>query len=583
MATTKIRGSTQIKDLSIEAAQLAADSVITAKILDANVTAPKLADDAVVEAKIADGAVTSAKIADGAIVNADINAAAAIATSKLAEGAEFLKRDGSVVLTADWDLSGGAFTIQVPDPVNAQDVATKSYVDGVSAGLDPKESVKALAASPITLSGEQTVDGVALVTGDRILVTAQASAEDNGIYVVDSGAWSRSADADGTPANEVSGGMHTFVEGGTVYGSTGWVLALEGDAVVGTTALNFVQFSGAGAYSGLNLGAGVGVFAQLNGQNLEFKSLKSSSSQITLSASATEIDLTLAADSITATELADNAVDTAAIQDDAVTAAKLATDSVTSDAIAADAVTASELADNAVDTAAIQDSAVTTAKIAADAVTASELADNAVDTAALQNLAVTEAKLAADAVTAAKLADNAVDTAAIQDSAVTAAKLADSSVTSAKIVDGTIVNADISPTAAIARDKLAAGTASVVLVNDGSGVLSESSITTTELEALDGYESAEGTIETRLDALETQAGGATNYVTREVPSGTKDGVNATFTLASAPVADQESVYLNGMLLLPGAGNDYTISGATLTMLSTSIPQSDDVLLVNYFK
>jgi hypothetical protein len=76
---------------------------------------------------------------------------------------------------------------------------------------------------------------------------------------------------------------------------------------------------------------------------------------------------------------------------------------------------------------------------------------------------------------------------------------------------------------------------------------------------------------------------ASNFVTRETPSGTINGSNPTFTLANTPTTGTEQVYLNGLLLDPGAGNDYTISGGTLTMLTTSIPASGDKLRVTYMK
>jgi hypothetical protein len=72
-----------------------------------------------------------------------------------------------------------------------------------------------------------------------------------------------------------------------------------------------------------------------------------------------------------------------------------------------------------------------------------------------------------------------------------------------------------------------------------------------------------------------------SFVTRETPAGTINGVNATFTLANTPIANTESVFLNGLLQEPGAGADYTISGATITMLN--IPVAGDRLRVNYQK
>jgi hypothetical protein len=72
-----------------------------------------------------------------------------------------------------------------------------------------------------------------------------------------------------------------------------------------------------------------------------------------------------------------------------------------------------------------------------------------------------------------------------------------------------------------------------------------------------------------------------NIVTRETPSGTINGSNVTFTLAATPVAGTEQLFLNGILQEPGAGNDYTISGATITYLTA--PATGDRLKANYLK
>lgn len=72
-----------------------------------------------------------------------------------------------------------------------------------------------------------------------------------------------------------------------------------------------------------------------------------------------------------------------------------------------------------------------------------------------------------------------------------------------------------------------------------------------------------------------------HFVDKEVPAGAKDDVNVTFTLANTPVAGSDHVYLNGMLLQAGAGGDYTISGATITM--NIAPSSTDKLVVTYRK
>lgn len=138
------------------------------------------------------------------------------------------------------------------DPTAAQDAATKAYVDSVAQGFDVKASVRAVATANITLSGTQTIDGVSCVAGDRVLVAGQSTASGNGIYVVAAGAWSRSSDAD--TSAEVTAGMFTWATEGTAFADSGWVLTTNDAIVLGTTALTFQQFSGAGQ---ITAGAGL--------------------------------------------------------------------------------------------------------------------------------------------------------------------------------------------------------------------------------------------------------------------------------------------------------------------------------------
>ena len=149
---------------------------------------------------------------------------------------------------------GGKRVGNAANPTQSSDLATKAYVDSLSNGLDVKASVRAATTANITLSNTQTIDGVALSVGDRVLVKNQSTGSQNGIYVVASGSWTRAADFDNSPDVEVSPGTFFFVEEGTTQADNGYVVSNDTAITIGTTAITFSQFSGAGQ---ITAGAGL--------------------------------------------------------------------------------------------------------------------------------------------------------------------------------------------------------------------------------------------------------------------------------------------------------------------------------------
>jgi Major tropism determinant N-terminal domain len=168
--------------------------------------------------------------------------------------------------TSSVSLNNNKIT-NLSDPTSDQDAATKAYVDAARSGLDVKQSVRVATTVNITLSGTQTIDGVAVIAGDRVLVKDQSTASQNGIYAVAAGSWSR--DTDANTSAKVTAGMFTFVSEGTVNADSGWVLATNDTIVLGTTSLSFAQFSGAGQ---ITAGAGL----TKNGNTLDVGTASSS-------------------------------------------------------------------------------------------------------------------------------------------------------------------------------------------------------------------------------------------------------------------------------------------------------------------
>jgi len=263
---------------SVDGTKIADDSINSEHYVDGSIDTAHIADSQITTAKIADSQITSAKITDGAIVNADINASAAIAATKIHDGtisntefgylngvssniqdqidakgasnanltaignlattdSNFIVGSGSTWVaetgsTARASLGLGTISTQAANsvaisggtitglgsPSASSDAATKVYVDNLVTGLKTRIITRVATTGNINLSNAlengDTLDGITLATGNKVLVKDQTDATENGIYdVVASGAASRNTEFN--TVAELAGQMVIVQEGST--------------------------------------------------------------------------------------------------------------------------------------------------------------------------------------------------------------------------------------------------------------------------------------------------------------------------------------------------------------------------------
>jgi hypothetical protein len=507
-------------------------------------------------------------------------------------------------LSANYTFTG---TLAAATPSSDSDVAIKSYVDGLVSGLHWKEAVEAATTANITLSGTQTVDGVSLSAGDRILIKDQSDATENGIYVVAAGAWSRATDMDA--GNEFPAAA-VFVKAGTVNDNLGFTCTNDSAPELGTDNINFTQFNGAA-----NIVAGDGLAKSGNtlSVNVDDSSLEIASDSLRVKDAGISNDML--AGSIANSKLANSTISgvalgsnlsslsagngiamtsyngSAAVSDLTIDldgssltvgagGIKISTAGVGTLQLADASVTAGKLASSAVETAKINDLAVTEGKLAAAAVATAKIADSAVTNAKLAGsitagkinlgdgleddlsgnvqisldgatLAVAPAGLKVDdgGITSTQLATDAVTNAKIADNAVDTAELVDDAVTSAKIADGAVVSA-------------ALGDGSVV-----SSKVADAAISAPKLNFFASYET-----------LSAGDGSATTF----------DASAA----ADATMLGGAIVFRNGLAMglvesSPSGQDQYTLSatggsGSTLRVTFGTAPNNGDQITVMYF-
>lgn len=173
--------------------------------------------------------------------NSNIGAGAGIETSKLANGADFIQRGGSVAFTGDQSMGNNKLT-NLGTPSNGGDAVNKTYVDNqisaVTGLFTNKGTVRVATTANITLSGAQTIDGVSVIAADRVLVKNQSAPAENGLYLCASGSWTRTTDMD--TWEEVPGAW-VVVQEGTANADTAWLSSANQGGTLGTTAITWVN------------------------------------------------------------------------------------------------------------------------------------------------------------------------------------------------------------------------------------------------------------------------------------------------------------------------------------------------------
>lgn len=189
--------------------------------------------------------INGSQIQNGAIADAQVAAGAAIASSKLADGLNWIKKDGSVAMTGALNM-GSQLINNLQTPSSSTDAATKAYVDlqisNLNSIFDSKPSAKAATTGTITISNPGTAifDGITLSALDLLLVKNQSAPAENGLYVFNSSSTALTRHTTMDAWTEVPGAF-LAVETGSTNADTLWLCTSDQGGTLGTTAITWFQ------------------------------------------------------------------------------------------------------------------------------------------------------------------------------------------------------------------------------------------------------------------------------------------------------------------------------------------------------
>jgi phage-related tail fiber protein len=440
------------------------------------------------------------QVLDDTIKNAQINSAAAIATSKLADGADFIKRTGAVPFTADQPMGTHKITGLAPGTLPT-DAVNLQQLQGMASGISWKTAVRMASTVNVALTGfVSTIDGVTPNDGDRVLLKNQTTASQNGIYVIDGGDFTRADDAN--EAGDFKAGQAVWVNEGSTQADTGWVLTTDDTITLGTTSLAYTQFSGLGQVTAGNGLTKTGNTLNVVGGN----------------------GITVGADSVSV------------LIGDPISGLYFDTGSANELMVKTDATGWLALSEDGVNIPVLYRQWKPPVRVA----TTANITLSGAQTIDGVSVVAGERVLVKNQSTASQ---NGIYLCA--------------SGSWTRATDWS-TGGVISGASVIVQEGTANGNSLWILTTDGAITVGTTSIAFAQI---------------------TGGGGSISFADNETPSGTVNGSNTTFTLANTPTAGSVSLYMNGMLQEAGSGNDYTISGSTITYLAA--PISGDKIRANY--